>query len=181
MPHANVAHLRELGKTQNAGYLQQGYVRSRLPGVPVMALTATAAAQVQEDIVQQLRLRDPLWLVSSFDRPNIDYSVRIVECLPHEVSPHKLGNPFYPAVSAFTCCWSAASTGWTSSHSVQTVQCPPHEGGRLQLGEHSFLPVLCAYTLYWSATATGRTSTAAVVLWSALPTRSGCLVPWQRS
>lgn len=41
--------------------------------MPLMALTATASARVQDDIVRQLRLRDPLRLASSFNRPNIHY------------------------------------------------------------------------------------------------------------
>ena len=46
-------------------------VRQELPRVPLMALTATASERVQADIVQQLRLRQPLMLRASFDRPNI--------------------------------------------------------------------------------------------------------------
>ena len=46
-------------------------VRQELPRVPLMALTATASERVQQDIVQQLRLRQPLMLRASFDRPNI--------------------------------------------------------------------------------------------------------------
>lgn len=38
-----------------------------------MALTATASERVQRDIVQQLRLREPLMLRASFNRPNIRY------------------------------------------------------------------------------------------------------------
>lgn len=37
--------------------------------------------QVQDDIVASLRLRNPLRLVSSFDRPNIDFSVRFLKTL----------------------------------------------------------------------------------------------------
>ncbi len=38
---------------------------------PVLALTATATARVQQDIVQQLRLEDPLVVTTSFFRPNL--------------------------------------------------------------------------------------------------------------
>ncbi len=38
-----------------------------------MALTATASERVQRDIVQQLRMRDPLMLRASFNRPNIAF------------------------------------------------------------------------------------------------------------
>lgn len=48
-------------------------IRQELQGVPIMALTATASQRVQDDICQQLRLRNPLRLVSTFNRPNISY------------------------------------------------------------------------------------------------------------
>lgn len=51
-------------------------VRAALPGLPVMALTATAVPRVQEDILEQLGLRSPLVSRSSFDRPNLRISCR---------------------------------------------------------------------------------------------------------
>lgn len=48
--------------------------REQLQGLPIMALTATASARVQDDICQQLRLRSPLRLTASFNRPNLHYS-----------------------------------------------------------------------------------------------------------
>lgn len=48
-------------------------LRQELPRLPLMALTATASERVQQDIVQQLRLRDPALLTMSFDRPEIAY------------------------------------------------------------------------------------------------------------
>ncbi|HWH95614.1 MAG TPA: RecQ family ATP-dependent DNA helicase [Baekduia sp.] len=43
---------------------------------PILALTATAAAPVREEIVTVLRLRDPEIIVKGFDRPNIWLGVR---------------------------------------------------------------------------------------------------------
>jgi ATP-dependent DNA helicase RecQ len=43
---------------------------------PVLALTASAAPPVREEIVERLRLTDPAVVVASFDRPEIDLTVR---------------------------------------------------------------------------------------------------------
>jgi len=47
-------------------------------GVPVSGLTATATPQVRRDVQQQLRLRQPLEIVTGFDRPNLSFEVRAV-------------------------------------------------------------------------------------------------------
>ncbi|MEM6162622.1 ATP-dependent DNA helicase RecQ [Erwinia sp. P6884] len=52
-----------------------GHIRQRLPDVPVMALTATADETTRNDIARLLQMRDPLIQVSSFDRPNIRYTL----------------------------------------------------------------------------------------------------------
>ncbi|MDA1148419.1 MAG: RecQ family ATP-dependent DNA helicase, partial [Bacteroidetes bacterium] len=46
------------------------------PGIPLVALTATATPKVQEDIVKNLGMKDALLLKSSFNRPNLYYEVR---------------------------------------------------------------------------------------------------------
>jgi RecQ family ATP-dependent DNA helicase len=51
-------------------------ISSNLPGVPVLALTATAIPRVQRDIVQSLHLRSPLQAIQSFDRMNLAISVK---------------------------------------------------------------------------------------------------------
>ena len=45
------------------------------PGIPVIALTATATPKVQSDIVKNLGLKNPLILMSSFNRSNLYYEV----------------------------------------------------------------------------------------------------------
>jgi ATP-dependent DNA helicase RecQ len=56
-------------------YRQLSALRERFPGVPFHAYTATATPRVQDDIVQQLRLRDPERLIGRFDRANLVYRV----------------------------------------------------------------------------------------------------------
>ncbi|HRP87789.1 MAG TPA: DNA helicase RecQ [Gammaproteobacteria bacterium] len=57
-------------------YVQLGGLRARFPGVPMVALTATADPQTREDIVRVLDLGQATRYVASFDRPNIRYTVR---------------------------------------------------------------------------------------------------------
>ncbi|KAK9835381.1 hypothetical protein WJX81_006168 [Elliptochloris bilobata] len=56
-------------------YRKLSALRRSLPAIPLMALTATATLKVQEDIVTSLRMRNPLRLTASFNRPNISYEV----------------------------------------------------------------------------------------------------------
>jgi ATP-dependent DNA helicase RecQ len=55
-------------------YLRIANLRQELPGVPVIALTASATPLVQDDIVQKLRLTSPELFRQSFERPNLSYS-----------------------------------------------------------------------------------------------------------
>ncbi|HEY8312901.1 MAG TPA: DNA helicase RecQ [Candidatus Baltobacteraceae bacterium] len=50
-------------------------LRQRYPGVPFLALTATATDRVRDDIARYLSLREPRRFTASFDRPNLRYSV----------------------------------------------------------------------------------------------------------
>ena len=57
-------------------YLTLGELKTMFPGVPRLALTATATSKVREEIVSRLELSDPQRFVAPFDRPNIRYHVR---------------------------------------------------------------------------------------------------------
>jgi len=50
-------------------------LHERYPGVPRMALTATADALTRADILERLQLEEARQFVSSFDRPNIRYTI----------------------------------------------------------------------------------------------------------
>ena len=57
-------------------YLALDKLAELFPGVPRLALTATATPIVREEIVERLALNDPAVFVSPFDRPNIRYLVQ---------------------------------------------------------------------------------------------------------
>ena len=57
-------------------YLRIAELRERIPGVPVLALTASATPRVADDIMEKLRFAEPHLLRSDFSRPNLSYAVR---------------------------------------------------------------------------------------------------------
>ena len=65
----------EWGHDFRPAYRRLGQYRVLLPGVPVVAVTATATAAVRRDIVDQLALRNPSVQVEGFDRPNLRWAV----------------------------------------------------------------------------------------------------------
>jgi ATP-dependent DNA helicase RecQ len=60
-------------------YLQLAELRELLPGVPVIALTATATEHVRKDIQEKLRFKQPNVFVKSFARSNLSYSCLYTE------------------------------------------------------------------------------------------------------
>jgi ATP-dependent DNA helicase RecQ len=56
-------------------YLALNVLHERYPGVPRIALTATADDLTRADIIKRLQLEDARIFISSFDRPNIRYAV----------------------------------------------------------------------------------------------------------
>ena len=65
----------EWGHDFRPAYRQLADLRQCCPETPVIALTATATERVRADILTQLGLRDPQTFISSFNRPNLTYSV----------------------------------------------------------------------------------------------------------
>ena len=55
-------------------YLRIANLREELPGIPAIALTASATPIVQQDIVEKLQLANAQIFRQSFERPNISYS-----------------------------------------------------------------------------------------------------------
>ena len=67
-------------------YLNIAAVRELLPGVPVLALTATATPAVVEDIQRRLRFDGLNVLRTSFRRENLQYIVRRTDNKPEQVA-----------------------------------------------------------------------------------------------
>ena len=57
-------------------YRRLGQLRAQCPGVPLVALSATAAPQVRADIIRLLQLRRPLIQVRSARRTNLTYAMQ---------------------------------------------------------------------------------------------------------
>lgn len=82
--HANVsfitvdeAHcISQWGYDFRPSYLQIADIRTMLPGIPVLALTATATPDVVDDIQERLGFREKNVFRMSFERDNLAYIVR---------------------------------------------------------------------------------------------------------
>ncbi len=57
-------------------YLVLGSLKKQFPDLPIMALTASADQITRDDIVKQLNLTGSNRFISSFNRPNIRYSIQ---------------------------------------------------------------------------------------------------------
>jgi ATP-dependent DNA helicase RecQ len=68
--------ISEWGHDFRPDYRNLKNLRQSLSGIPVIALTATATEEVRRDIADQLQLENSKWFVSSFNRPNLAYSVK---------------------------------------------------------------------------------------------------------
>lgn len=88
-------------------YKQLSILKQQFPDVPVMALTATADRTVRRDIGELLKLNDPGYYISSFDRPNLSLAV-----LPGQKKWEQLLKTIqkYPEESGIIYCGSRAAT-----------------------------------------------------------------------
>lgn len=84
-------------------YRGLSFFKENHPQIPVIALTATATPRVKEDIVNNLKLVDHAFFFSTFNRPEIHYSVKKgVRVLDDIVETMKT---FPPNTSAIVYCW----------------------------------------------------------------------------
>jgi len=74
-------------------YLKISALKKHLPQVPFLALTASATQRVQQDIVAQLKLTNPVLFKKSFYRENIAYMVFDTEDKLHRLQQILTKNP----------------------------------------------------------------------------------------
>lgn len=63
--------ISEWGHDFRSSFRMLGSLKTALPLVPVIALSATASSSIREDIISCLNLKDPQITCTGFDRPNL--------------------------------------------------------------------------------------------------------------
>ncbi len=71
--------ISQWGHDFRPAYLSCATIRELQPEAPILALTATATAQVSQDIMENLRFETPFVVKDSYQRPNISFYVRHTE------------------------------------------------------------------------------------------------------
>uniref|UniRef100_A0A2P2JLU5 DNA 3'-5' helicase n=1 Tax=Rhizophora mucronata TaxID=61149 RepID=A0A2P2JLU5_RHIMU len=111
-------------------YRNLSSLRSHLPDVPILALTATAVPKVQKDVIQSLCLREPLVLKSSFNRPNIYYEVRYKDLLEDAYADLSSALKSSGDVCAIVYCLERTTCDGLSAHlSKDGISCAAYHAG----------------------------------------------------
>ncbi len=119
--------ISEWGHDFRPEYRQLAGLREFFPGVPVMALTATATTRVREDIVKHLKLREPGCYVASFNRPNLTYRV-LAKAKPYEQALEFIRGR--PRESGIVYCQSRKSAELTAERlNADGVKARPYHAG----------------------------------------------------
>ena len=109
-------------------YLQLSVLHERFPDVPRIALTATADPQTREEIVRRLALDEARVFISSFDRPNIRYT--IVEKLDARAQVLRFIQEEHPGEAGIVYCLSRKkvdeTAAWLQGEGVSAL--PYHAG-----------------------------------------------------
>ena len=74
-------------------YVQLGRLREEFPGIPLVALTATADDQTRDDVRERLRLTEAPVFAAGFDRPNIRYTVSEKRSAPAQLAAFVSARP----------------------------------------------------------------------------------------
>jgi ATP-dependent DNA helicase RecQ len=109
-------------------YLRLAVLHERFPGVPRIALTATADPQTRGEIVVRLQLDRARQFVSSFDRPNIRYA--IVDKDDARAQLLRFIREEHPGEAGIVYCLSRRkvdeTAAWLCAHDVRAL--PYHAG-----------------------------------------------------
>jgi ATP-dependent DNA helicase RecQ len=109
-------------------YLQLSVLHERFPGVPRIALTATADPQTRTEIVRRLALGEAKVFISSFDRPNIRYTI-VDKHEPREQLLRFIREE-HPGDAGIVYCLSRRkvdeTAAWLASHGLRAL--PYHAG-----------------------------------------------------
>ncbi|MDR2032128.1 MAG: DNA helicase RecQ [Azoarcus sp.] len=115
-------------------YLQLSVLPERYPAIPRIALTATADSQTRDEIVARLHLDSARCFVSSFDRPNIRYTV-VDKDDPRRQLLHFIRDDIHPQ-----CARAAGIVYCLSRRKVEETAAWLQEQGIAALPYHAGLP-----------------------------------------
>ena len=108
-------------------YRELSRLTEHFPGVPRIALTATADPHTRDDIVARLLLGEARIFASSFDRPNISYTIVEKQSSKQQLLGFLLG---HKGDSGIVYCLSRnkvdAVSAWLNEHGVRAL--PYHAG-----------------------------------------------------
>ena len=109
-------------------YLQLSVLHERFPDVPRIALTATADPQTRVEIIRRLALDHARVFISSFDRPNIRYT--IIDKQEARAQLLRFIREDHNGEAGIVYCLSRKkvdeTAGWLASHGVRAI--PYHAG-----------------------------------------------------
>lgn len=73
------------GHDWRPSYGRLSILKEKFPNVPVLACTATATYEAQNDIITSLKMKNPVRFTTSFNRENIYYEVRYKSCIDNVI------------------------------------------------------------------------------------------------
>lgn len=100
-------------------------LRNWVPDIPIIAVTATATEEVQEDIVKTLKMDKPFMVRTTFDRPNIYIEIKLKNNLHKDLLPY-----FKRKVPTIIYCPTRKETNSVSDRLLKTgVKCDVYHAG----------------------------------------------------
>ena len=117
-------------------YRQLRILAARFPGVPRIALTATADERTRQEIVTELSLEDADCFIASFDRPNIRYTISEMGSMSGRERLWQFLETEHPSDAGIVYCLSRKSVDETAAWLCAK--------GRKALAYHAGLRAACA-------------------------------------